>query len=617
MRPSVSYQTRSINIEPQRLFPPHSLKTKLLLSVLLLLGLFIVILVINNVILDSVIIRNSNQSIMNTINQANLSLNYVLEQAKEQAYQLSGQVTERDDIKRLLTRATPKITTYDEYNITTQYISELTKIGIINKLESIYVYSAVRKKLITSNNGVFKYVSVIGYKWMTQALNEAGGEAFEWLGPCPYLNERQRNPHSYIISLICRGHIINVDMGSEVYLGLNFNESAVFSIFEDIDISPNTVVYLADDDGVIISAKDKTVIGKQMDVIREPAGGVDAAGAVERVNVDGVWNQRIIVENDVTGWNIVVLVPDEELLAQRKGFWFFVVLTMTLVFVLSVFIAYRTIVEFVDRPVMKLVNFMKMVERGDFKVSIQEERRDEFGALYTGFNEMVCKIDVLIRELYQEKLLKRDIELKYLQKLINPHFLYNTLDTIRWLAEANRMADVSSLTLVLSKLYRATFSSGKDFITVNESIVSIENYLYIHKVRCGELFTYEIQVEEEAKGYLILNLVLQPLVENALMHGIQKRESDGGLVKITAKMRNNMIHICVYDNGPGIRLEKLKLIKANMVANNQTNDSGLKIVNRRIMLFYGEKFGLNLWSSYGKGTCVSFSFPAFDFLQRY
>ncbi len=612
----VKFQTK--NTKPSRWFSAHSLKTKLLLSVLLLLGMFIVIFIANNVILDSIIINNSNQSVLNSVNQADLALSNVLEQAKEQAYQLSGQITERDDLERLLTRDTPALSKYEEYDMTTQYIAELTKIGIINKLESIYVYSKVRDKLITSNNGVFEYDSESDYVWMKHALAGDGLEAFEWLGACPYLNALQRNPHSYIISLICRAHIINRDMRSQVYFGLNFNESAIFKIIGDIDISPNTVMYLLDESGTVISAKEKSIIGTKLEATWI-AGAFSGSGGGNKVAtgvvIDGERFQRVVMKNAATGWYISAFVPERELLAQRRGFWLFVTLTMTIVFFGSMFLAYRIIVNYVDRPVMRLVNFMKMVEGGDFKVSIREERRDEFGALYTGFNDMVGRIDVLIRELYQEKLLKREYELKYLQKLINPHFLYNTLDTIRWLAEANRMADVSSLTLVLSKLYRATFSSGKDFITVNESILSIENYLYIHKVRCGDMFNYEIRVEEQAKGYLILNLVLQPLVENALIHGIQKRESGGGLVKINACMRGNRIRVHVYDNGPGIRAEKLRLIRANMKAENEANDSGLKIVNRRIMLFYGEKYALRLRSSCSLGTCVSFSFPAFDYIQ--
>lgn len=616
MNPLVKLQTRSI--DAKRRFPPHSLKTKLILSILLILGLFIVILVVNNIILDSIIIRNTNQSVLNSVNQADISLSHMLEQAKEQAYQLSGQVTERDDVEKLLTRDSAALSKYDEYDMTVQYIAELTKIGMINKLESIYVYSTAREKLITSNNGVFDYKSVTDYPWMARALSEDRGEAFEWLGACPYLNELQRNPHAYIISLICRAHRLNRTIRSEVYFGLNFTESALFEIFKEIDISPNTAVYLVDENGIVISTRNKASIGESLQSIVKDAGAVPTNGpaAAERISVDGRYFQRIVVNNTVTGWSIVVFVPEAELMAQRKGFWLFVVFTMSLVFFGSVFIAYRTIVEFVDRPVMKLMDFMKKVEKGDFKVSILEERRDEFGALYTGFNEMVERIDVLIRELYQEKLLKRDIELKYLQKLINPHFLYNTLDTIRWLAEADRLSDVSSLTLVLSRLYRATFSSGKDFVSIDESIASIENYLFIHKVRLGDVFTYAIDVEAEARGHLILNLILQPLVENALIHGIQKREGEGGLVKITAKMRGNLIHIRVYDNGMGIRPEKLRLIRANMKADNEVNDSGLKIVNRRIMLIYGEKYALRLRSACGRGTCISFSYPVFERLPR-
>lgn len=591
---------------------PHSLKTKLILAVLLLLGLFIAIFMMNNIILNSIVIKNTNQSVLNSINQANLSLSYVLEQAKEQAYQLSTQITERDDIERLLTQESPNLTRYQEYNMTEQYISELTKIVLTTKMESIYVYSPLRSKLLTSNNGIFDYDGISGYKWLTQALSISSDDALKWVGNCPYLNEQQRNPQSSIVSLICRAHIINRAMKGEVFFGLNFNEATIYSIFRDIRISPNTLVYLTDQNGTVISSRDKKLIGTSLSQAQKASVFSGNSNGIERIAVGGDYFQRIIVDNTITNWKIVVLIPEKELLAKRRGFWLFVVLSLSLVSVGFSFIAYRTIVKFVDRPVMKLVNFMKVVEKGNFKVNIREERKDEFGALYTGFNEMVGKIDVLIRELYQEKLLKRDIELKYLQKLINPHFLYNTLDTIRWLAEENRLSDVSSLTLVLSNLYRATFNSGQDFVTLNASILSIENYLYIHKARYGELFSYVIDVKEELKNYLILNLILQPLVENSLLHGIQKRESGGGLVKISARMRDNLIFIRVFDNGIGMRKDKLKIIKANMKADRKTNDSGLKIVYQRIKLFYGDRYGLCIKSSFKRGTCFSFSFPVFE-----
>lgn len=594
----------------------YSLKTKLIFSVLLLLTLFILIFLVNTILLNSMLIKRSNQTVLNSIKQADLALTYALEQAKEQAYQLSAQVTQREDIRTLLSDGENKeLTTYQEFYITRQYIAELTKIGLTNNVESIYVYSGLRKKLITSNNGVFTYDDIKDYKWLGEAFSIDGAKALKWVGNCRYLNEQQWEPHAYIISLICRAHTINRNIRNEVYFGLNFNESNIYNIVNDISISPGSMVYLADNSGVIISARDKKVIGMNLNKLYGDDILDDFNKEAKRITVNGKYHQRIIAENSATGWSTVVLIPENELFKEQRILWIIISISLCLTSAVIIFIAYRTIVRYVDIPVMNLVKSMKKVEKGDFSAHIVEKRKDEFGVLYEGFNEMIGKINVLIKELYQEKLLKRDVELKYLQKMINPHFLYNTLDTVNWLAKENRLVDVSALTMALSNQYRTIFNRGKEYVTLGVCLQNIENYLFIHRIRYGGMFSYRIDADEAVKDILMLNLILQPTVENALIHGIQDRGKSGGKVIISARMKKNLICVRVFDNGIGMRKEKLNIIKINMKSGGKTNDSGIKIVHKRMVLFYGEKYGIRIRSSYKKGTCVSFVFPAYEFLN--
>jgi two-component system sensor histidine kinase YesM len=561
------------------------------------------------------LINRTNQSAEGSIKLADLSLTYFFEQAKEQSYQLAAGVTEREEIKNLLCSNKTVLSGYEEYNATRQYISELTKIGLTSKVESVYVYSGFRKKLITSNNGVFRVQDINNYKWFQEAQLMDGNKALKWIGYCRYLNEYQWEPNAYMISLICKAHMINRSIKTEVYFGLNFNESDIFDIFRDINITPNTMVYLTDDDGIILSADNKRNIGMYIGELLGTDIFSGYNGRTSRITINREGYQRIIEKNSPTDWNIVVLIPENELFEESRFFWVAITLFLILLSAGSIFLGYRTIVRYVDAPVMRLVSFMKEVEKGDFNIRIVETRKDEFGALYSGFNEMVGKISILIRELYQEKLIKRDVELKYLQKLINPHFLYNTLDTVNWLARENRLSDVSALTLALSNQYRTIFNRGQDYIPLGICLHNIENYLFIHRIRYGEMFSYHIHCDASIKDILILNLTLQPAIENALIHGIQSRDKTGGRVVVSARKRKNTIHVRIYDNGTGMRREKLKIIKVNMNADRKNNDSGMKIVHHRIKLFYGDKYGIRIRSSFRRGTCVSIIFPAYELID--
>lgn len=221
---------------------------------------------------------------------------------------------------------------------------------------------------------------------------------------------------------------------------------------------------------------------------------------------------------------------------------------------------------------------------------------------------MAGRIKKLIEELYEQKLVRTQMEVKALQKQINPHFLYNTLEVINWIAKVNNIDSISKIVISLSNMYRITFNEGRDLIKIRDMIYGVRCYMDIQKIRFGESFTYEINIEPEVEECYILNLIVQTIVENAVIHGIGEI-STGGLIKIDGYMVNGDIIFVVEDNGKGMNEEKLRLVVANMNSSNVVSDSGLRNVQKRIRLLYGNEYGISVESWYNKGTRVTMKVP--------
>jgi two-component system sensor histidine kinase YesM len=230
------------------------------------------------------------------------------------------------------------------------------------------------------------------------------------------------------------------------------------------------------------------------------------------------------------------------------------------------------------------------------------------------FNIMIGKIrDLLDSKIKEQENLKK-AELRALQAQINPHFLYNTLDTIIWMAESKKTEQVIEIVSALSKFFRISLSKGKDWITIAEEIERTRSYLIIQKMRYRDILDYKIEIDERVADNTILKLILQPLVENALYHGI-KNKREGGTISVRAKLNDeNEVLLEVEDDGIGFTLEKLAQLQAEL--ENDSDDirveSGFGIgnVNNRIRLYYGKQYGLSVKSEYNTGTCVTLVIPA-------
>ena len=244
------------------------------------------------------------------------------------------------------------------------------------------------------------------------------------------------------------------------------------------------------------------------------------------------------------------------------------------------------------------------VAGGDFSVKTQVEAGDEIAVLTRSFNDMTEEIGILVDDIRKKQENLRIIENRLLQEQINPHFLYNTLDAIVWLAEENKSAEVVKMVTSLSDFFRTTLSKGHDYITVKEERTHIESYLEIQQFRYQDILDYEIQMDEEIYGYIIPKLTLQPLVENALYHGIKNKRGKGKIL-ITGKKQGDKIIFQVIDNGKGMTEEELNSLRKKMAGTDTGDEAkgfGVSNVNQRIKYYYGEEYGVFFESKENEGT---------------
>lgn len=255
-------------------------------------------------------------------------------------------------------------------------------------------------------------------------------------------------------------------------------------------------------------------------------------------------------------------------------------------------------------PIRKLCDLTQKVAEGDFTVKTKVENSDEISVLTQSFNDMTQEIGVLVDNIKKQQEDLHITETKLLQAQINPHFLYNTLDAIVWLAEEHKNDEVISMVTALSDFFRTTLSKGKDFITVKEEKSHIESYLKIQQFRYQDIMDYQIDIDEELYEYMIPKLTLQPLVENALYHGI-KNKRGRGMIRITGKKEGDRMIFKVIDDGKGMSKERLKRLREDIRWDKEAPDTegfGLTNVNHRIHHYYGEDYGLYYQSREDEGT---------------
>ncbi len=258
----------------------------------------------------------------------------------------------------------------------------------------------------------------------------------------------------------------------------------------------------------------------------------------------------------------------------------------------------------VTKPIRRLCSMTEKVANGDFSVRSEEKGIAEIAVLTRSFNDMTTEIGDLVEDIKEQQKSLHLMETKLLQAQINPHFLYNTLDTIVWLAEENQSEQVVTLVTTLSDFFRTTLNKGWDFVTVQEEKQHIESYLKIQQFRYQDIMDYEIEIDESMFEYTIPKLLLQPLVENALYHGVKTKRGKS-TIRITGEKKGENLIFIVCDNGKGMTEETLKKLRENIQKDSnerKMNSFGLANINSRIKHYYGEEYGLYIESEENVGT---------------
>lgn len=285
------------------------------------------------------------------------------------------------------------------------------------------------------------------------------------------------------------------------------------------------------------------------------------------------------------------------------------IIAMAVIMVVIVFFSYYIPLS-ISRPIKKITEITNNVASGDLSVRSEVFDGEETKALSTSLNAMIDKINELLAQVTKEQIRLRKAEFELLQSQINPHFLYNTLDAIVWLAESGEKEKVVSTVGSLSDFFRASLNQGKDIVTIKEDIGHVRSYLEIQQIRYQDILDYEINVPEEVYPYLIPKITIQPLVENALYHGI-KNKRGRGKISITGERCEDCVYIYVKDNGMGITEDRLKVVLNNINNRSESEKTtyGLYNVNERIRLDFGEEYGINIDSEHGVGTTLSIKLP--------
>ncbi len=304
-------------------------------------------------------------------------------------------------------------------------------------------------------------------------------------------------------------------------------------------------------------------------------------------------------------------VMRREMEEQRNVLMNAAILTVITTAVVTLILA-TIIMRSITKPIDVLVHVTEEVARGRFDVRADVRQGDEISALASSFNSMTERIGELVEHNRMEQINSRKLELKLLQAQINPHFLYNTLDNIVWLSEDDRKEDVASLVTSLSTFFRTTLSGGRDFIPLKEELSHIEAYLQIQQFRYRDILSYEIKIPDQYYSCSIIKMTLQPIVENALYHGI-KNKRGMGMIRITAEERGDRLVIVVADDGIGMKeeelVELLRIIDGRQKPSPDNTGFGMSNVAERLRLNYGEGFGLTVESVYGSGTKVEIFIP--------
>ena len=393
--------------------------------------------------------------------------------------------------------------------------------------------------------------------------------------------------------------------GGVLFVDLNY--SAIRKLCDDSSVGKKGYIFILDEDGNIVYHPQQQQLYNELqtEYIDEVMNC-----QTDVLNMGDGDSARLytISRSDTTGWTVVSCSYISELLKKSEEaqiiYMLMAVVLVAIALLISSFMA-----KSITQPILKLQSSMALIQKGDFRAgNVEVESRNEIGSLTETFNVMTLRIQELMEQNINEQKAKRKSEMKALQSQINPHFLYNTLDSIIWMAESGKNEEVVLMTASLARLLRQNISNEEEEISIFDEVEYCRNYLTIQKMRYKDKLEFRIDVAPEITSCQIIKLVLQPLIENAIYHGLKYKESKG-LLELIGYAAGEDIIFEIRDNGVGMDEETLNHIFERHTVNYRSNGVGVYNVERRIKLTYGQEYGITYKSRPGEGTVARVCIP--------
>lgn len=312
-----------------------------------------------------------------------------------------------------------------------------------------------------------------------------------------------------------------------------------------------------------------------------------------------------------TGWNIVVVNSLTNMRAENVNIYYMIWLVLLLVGIVLIFLDILLLRNFTD-PIYQLMHTMKEFGKGNYQEKAKEAGIGELKSLSEHFNIMADRLQKQMDEIRENEREKQRMEKKLLQSQINPHFLYNTLDSIIWMIQSGEYEGAEQMVSLLAKFFRVSLSKGKDMIPLEKELEHAASYLAIQNIRFKDKFEFCVNADKGLMKYLCPQLSIQPLLENAIYHGMEGMYEDGE-IEINVYEKDNVICIDVADNGLGMTAEKIDYIMNNKVVSSKRGSGiGVRNVNERIKLIYGEEYGISITSELDEGTTATITIPKLE-----
>ena len=542
-------------------------------------------------------IREENQTV---INQVNLSVDSYLRTIMKLSDSLYYGVVKNADLSAEAETVNSEITLlYDNNKDSVSNIALLSKHG-----ELLSAVPAARLRTGTD---------VTGEDWFQNTLNHPENLHFS-MPHVQYIFDNSENQYRWVISL---SRAVEITQGTSTDQGVLLIDIAYGSLKQLLDnasMGNQGYLYLVNGGGELIYHPKIQLLDAGL--ARE---NLDAAADYRDGNYQEVFlgEKRDVAVKSVgyTGWKIIGVTPEKGFsLNSIKTKLFVVFVAAFFVFLLAICNAY--ISSRITAPIQELEKSVNALEAGELDTKVYTGGSYEIQHLGRSIGDMARRIQELMEDIVTEHESKRKSEFDTLQSQINPHFLYNTLDIIVWMIENEQKNEAVRVVTALARFFRISLSKGKSIIPVRDELEHVRNYLMIQQMRFKNKFTYQIEEEPEVLGLASLKLMLQPLVENAIYHGMEFMDGDGEIL-VRAGLQDGKLCFLVADNGLGMTEEQVEQILTGQSHTSSRRGSGIgvKNVNERIRLYFGEEYGLSIDSEPDEGTRIRICLPAVSYQE--